>query len=121
MNARDELRRYVNLMGDMWTSPKVTDERVEQLYAAVRAEVLAEQTAEVDRLRESLVATKRAWAAADEQAGHERGRRTADTYLAAAALVEDRACDADFTHDPQHIAGLREAAELLTRRAGEVR
>jgi hypothetical protein len=92
MSARDELRKYVNLMGDMWTSPKVTDERVERLYAAVRAEVLAEAKAE-----------------------------TAATYLAAAALVDDRACDADFTHDPQHIAGLREAVELLTRRAGEVR
>lgn len=47
MSARDDLRRYANLMGDIWTSPKVTDERVEQLYAAVRAEVLAEAKTEV--------------------------------------------------------------------------
>lgn len=92
MSARDELRKYVSLMGDIWTSPKVTDERVERLYAAVRAEVLAEAKTS-----------------------------TSDTFLTAAALVDDRACDADFTHNPQHIAGLREAVELLTRRAGEVR
>ena len=42
MSARDELRRYVHLLADMWTPAKVTDERVEDLYATVRAEVLAE-------------------------------------------------------------------------------
>lgn len=38
---------------------------------------------------------------------------------AGAALVEDHACDADFTEDPRFIAGLRAAAELLTRAAGQ--
>ncbi|MFK0124941.1 hypothetical protein ACIQSP_16695 [Streptomyces nigra] len=42
MSARDELRRYVHLAADMWTPAKVTDERVERLYATVRTEVLAE-------------------------------------------------------------------------------
>jgi len=42
MSARDELRRYVSLLGDMWTPRETTDARVEQLYSAVRAEVLAE-------------------------------------------------------------------------------
>ena len=42
MSARDELRRYVHLLADMWTPAQVTDERVESLYATVRTEVLAE-------------------------------------------------------------------------------
>lgn len=42
MSARDELRRYVSLLGDMWTPPQTTDERVERLYAAVRDEVRRE-------------------------------------------------------------------------------
>ncbi|NUS83621.1 MAG: hypothetical protein HOY75_12970 [Streptomyces sp.] len=42
MSARAELRRYVHLLGDMWTPAKVTDKRVEDLYAIVRDEVLAE-------------------------------------------------------------------------------
>jgi hypothetical protein len=43
----------------------------------------------------------------------------AENLAEGAALVEDKACDADFTEDPQYIAGLRTAAELLTRAAGE--
>jgi hypothetical protein len=43
----------------------------------------------------------------------------AEVLREGAALVEDRACDADFTETPHHIAGLREAVELLTRSAGE--
>ena len=42
MSARDELRRYVHLLADMWTPAEVTDKRVEDLYAVVRAEALAE-------------------------------------------------------------------------------
>ncbi|MGK3107900.1 MULTISPECIES: hypothetical protein [Streptomyces] len=42
MSARDELRKYVRLLADWWTSPKTTDERVERLYASVRTEVLSE-------------------------------------------------------------------------------
>lgn len=42
MSARDELRRYVHLLADWWTSPKTTDERVERLYNRVRDEVRAE-------------------------------------------------------------------------------
>jgi hypothetical protein len=42
MSARDELRRYVRLLADWWTSPKTTDERVERLYSVVRDEVRAE-------------------------------------------------------------------------------
>jgi len=38
----------------------------------------------------------------------------AEVLCEGAALVEDKACDADFTEDPQFIAGLRTAAELLT-------
>ncbi|MFD5386321.1 hypothetical protein ACFWMG_15495 [Streptomyces sp. NPDC127074] len=47
MSARDELRRYVRLLADWWTSPKTTDERVERLYASVRAEVLREAADEL--------------------------------------------------------------------------
>lgn len=42
MTAREELRRYVHLLADMWTPVEVTDERIERLYATVRTEVLAE-------------------------------------------------------------------------------
>jgi hypothetical protein len=45
MTARDELRRYVSLLGDWRTPRSQTDDRVERLYQAVRAEVLAEQAA----------------------------------------------------------------------------
>ncbi|MGK9463984.1 hypothetical protein ACSLFT_28720 [Streptomyces sp. G6] len=48
MSARDELRKYVHLLADMWTSRETTDARVEELYNAVRAEVLAEAAAVVD-------------------------------------------------------------------------
>ncbi|MEV5598418.1 hypothetical protein [Streptomyces sp. NPDC052496] len=40
MSARDEIRRYVSLLGDLWTPRETTDARVEEVYAAVRAEVL---------------------------------------------------------------------------------
>ncbi|MFI1734009.1 hypothetical protein ACH40E_33315 [Streptomyces acidicola] len=43
----------------------------------------------------------------------------AEVQRADAARIEDAACDADFTEDPKFIAGLRTAAELLTRAAGE--
>lgn len=42
MSARDDLRKYVRLLADSWTPPSTTDARVERLYAAIRAEVLAE-------------------------------------------------------------------------------
>jgi hypothetical protein len=42
MSARDDLRKYVRLLADWWTPPSTTDERVERLYNAVRAEVLAD-------------------------------------------------------------------------------
>ncbi|KAA6221759.1 hypothetical protein CP973_07085 [Streptomyces albofaciens JCM 4342] len=45
MSARDEIRRYVSLLGDSWTPRKTTDARVEQVYAAVRAEVLRDVAA----------------------------------------------------------------------------
>jgi hypothetical protein len=66
--------------------------------------------------------------ARDEIAAHFTSDTLADQLLNAyrtevlaegAALVEDRACDADFTETPDHITGLREAVELLTRAAGE--
>ncbi|HTE57052.1 MAG TPA: hypothetical protein VK698_39635 [Kofleriaceae bacterium] len=100
MSARKAL--YAALMVGGPHSPERSD-RASARIDAYRAEIVAATLAEVDRLRAELA------------------RRTPDTYLAAAALIEDRACDADFTHTPQHIAGLREAVELLTRRAGEVR
>ncbi|MEU7597530.1 hypothetical protein AB0B79_31535 [Streptomyces sp. NPDC039022] len=40
MSARDLIRRYVSLLGDVRTPRATTDARVEQVYAAVRAEVL---------------------------------------------------------------------------------
>lgn len=59
----------------------------------------------------------------DEQAETELDLRLdaheAEVTRANAALIEDRACDADFTEDPQFITGLREAVELLTRAARE--
>ncbi|MEV5770134.1 hypothetical protein AB0L49_02520 [Streptomyces antimycoticus] len=57
MSARDELRKYVRLLADWWTSPKTTDERVERLYASVRAEVLREaaDALEASALGETLV------------------------------------------------------------------
>ncbi|MET9222423.1 hypothetical protein ABZX65_27165 [Streptomyces sp. NPDC003300] len=42
MSARDELRKYANLLADSWTPPQKTTDRVEWLYGQVRAEVLAE-------------------------------------------------------------------------------
>ncbi|GGV69033.1 hypothetical protein GCM10010294_25390 [Streptomyces griseoloalbus] len=39
----------------------------------------------------------------------------AEVLAEGAALVEDAACDADFTEDPRFIAGLRAAVALLTR------
>ncbi|MGW2379268.1 hypothetical protein [Streptomyces sp. NPDC001658] len=45
---------------------------------------------------------------------HEAEVRRAD-----ADLIEQAACDADYTEDPRFIAGLRTAVELLTRKAGE--
>ncbi|MFH8752999.1 hypothetical protein ACH4GK_17610 [Streptomyces rimosus] len=47
MNARAEIRRYVSLLGDSWTPRATTDARVEQVYAAVRAEVLRKAADEV--------------------------------------------------------------------------
>lgn len=47
MTARDDLRKYVSLLGDWWTPRSETDERVERLYQAVRVEVLAEDAATV--------------------------------------------------------------------------
>ena len=41
MSARDELRKYANLLADSWTPREKTDDRVEWLYNQVRAEVLA--------------------------------------------------------------------------------
>jgi hypothetical protein len=49
LNARAELREYVHLLADSWTPRKVTDERVERLYAVVRAEVLREAADLIDR------------------------------------------------------------------------
>lgn len=66
--------------------------------------------------------------ARDEIAAHFTSDTLADQLLDAyraevlregSALVEDRACDADFTESPDHCAGLREGAELLNRAAGE--
>lgn len=48
MSARDELRRYVNLLADSWTPRETTDERVEKLHAKVRAEVLREAADALD-------------------------------------------------------------------------
>jgi len=42
MTARDDLRKYVNLLADSWTPRETTEERVDWLYGTVRAEVLAE-------------------------------------------------------------------------------
>lgn len=41
----------------------------------------------------------------------------ADHLREAAALVEDRACDADFTESRDYCAGLREGVEVLNRAA----
>lgn len=41
----------------------------------------------------------------------------AEVRLEDAGLIEDAACDADFTHTPDYCAGLRAAGELLTRLA----
>lgn len=66
MSARDQIRRYVSLLGDMWTPPSTTDARVEQVYAAVRAEVLREAEgvlrAHADRCED--VQQRRSWKAA---------------------------------------------------------
>ncbi|GGU62085.1 hypothetical protein [Streptomyces lavendofoliae] len=48
MNAREAIRRYVNLLADSWTPREKTDERVEQVYAAVRSEVLHDLAADAD-------------------------------------------------------------------------
>lgn len=50
MTARDELRKYANLLADSWTPRERTDERVEWLYQNVRAEVLAEAADQIDRV-----------------------------------------------------------------------
>lgn len=42
LTARERIATYVRLLGDWWTSPQVTADRTEQVYAAVRDEVLAE-------------------------------------------------------------------------------
>lgn len=55
---------------------------------------------------------------ADEAEGLLNAHR-AENFTEAAALLEDKACDADFTEDPKYIAGLRDGAALLTRVAGE--
>lgn len=47
MSARDTVKRYVRLCGDMWTPPRVHDERTEAVYQEVRAEVLTETAAEL--------------------------------------------------------------------------
>lgn len=54
-----------------------------------------------------------------QQRGFETGRRAAraEVLREAARLVEDAACDADFTEEPLFIAGLRSAAERLNRAA----
>ena len=41
----------------------------------------------------------------------------AQVLTEAAALIEDAACDADFTEDPPFVSGLRAAVELLTEAA----
>ncbi|WCN06011.1 hypothetical protein [Streptomyces sp. M92] len=48
MNARAELRKYVHLLADMWTSRETTDARVEELYGLVRAEVITDLAAEAE-------------------------------------------------------------------------
>lgn len=66
MSARNELRRYVNLLADSWTPRETTDERVEKLYAKVRAEVLREAADALEaRVADVDVDTKRTWAGMD--------------------------------------------------------
>ncbi|GAA3957174.1 hypothetical protein GCM10022384_07800 [Streptomyces marokkonensis] len=49
MNACAELRKYVHLLADMWTSRETTDARVEELYGLVRAEVITDLAAEAEQ------------------------------------------------------------------------
>ncbi|GCD46154.1 hypothetical protein [Streptomyces paromomycinus] len=80
MSARDLIRRYVSLLGDSWTPRATTDARVEQVYAAVRAEVLREEARRLRRL-------------ADEMSEVGRARQAEGLYRAALVL-EERADEA---------------------------
>lgn len=47
MSARDELRKYANLLADSWTPRQMTDDRVEYLYGLVSAETRREWAAKI--------------------------------------------------------------------------
>lgn len=101
MSARDELRKYANLLADAWTPRKKTDDRVEWLYGLVRAEVL------------------RDWAAKIRQVGTAKGWSTwAAAYMDPDVPFVDTGMPSTETIVAElrrldRVAVLREAADLL--------
>ena len=59
----------------------------------------------------SVLSSARGWDSADAE--RVRDAFAAEVRAADIALIEDRACDADFTEEPLYIVGLRSAADLL--------
>lgn len=83
MTARDELRRYVSLLGDMWTPRETTDARVERLYDAVRTEVLGDALDELAAVKKELAFIESLVCQCEPEREHDDYRRPAD-YMHAA-------------------------------------
>lgn len=110
MNARDyppeRVERYINALNEADTYAQL-ERRDDRMRFALAVMPVAD--AETDPVYKSGYDTGRMHAGADR----------VRVLLEAAELIEQAACDADFTEDPKFIAGLRTAVELLTRKAGE--
>lgn len=97
MTARDELRRYVSLLADMWTPRETTDARVEHLYDAVRTEVLGDTRDELAAVKKELAFIESLICQCKPQREHDDYRRPA-TYLHAADCPVAGAQQAGHAH-----------------------
>ncbi|MFG2225344.1 hypothetical protein [Streptomyces sp. NPDC048644] len=92
MSARDEIRRYVSLLGDSWTPRETTDARVQRVYAAVRAEVLREAADTINALPQDYECDPGRGDAADllRRMADEAGKDTREGESTRAAIVAER-------------------------------
>ncbi|AKZ60771.1 hypothetical protein SAM23877_p062 (plasmid) [Streptomyces ambofaciens ATCC 23877] len=87
MTARDEIRRYVSLLSDMWTPRETTDARVERLYNAVRTEVLGEALDELTAVKKELAFIESLVCQCQPEREHDDYRLPADHLHAADCIV----------------------------------